>query len=86
MSVTYILTVRPPPPLPIPLLLFSPIRPVSPPASVAVEVGRLWGDLGVDPGARENLLLVRRLSTEHQTLYMWKYLETCPTFSMIRQE
>lgn len=42
-----LLLLHPPPPAPIPLH-----------TPEAVEVRRLWGDVGVDPGACEDLLLV----------------------------
>lgn len=75
MSLTYIFTVHHPPllllllPLPPPALSLNPL---SSPAFLAVEIGRLWGDVGVDPRAREDLLLVRRLKqyNRHQRVYL----------------
>lgn len=62
MSLTYIFTVHHPPLLP-------PLPPLTPSLSpaVAVEIRRLRGDMGVDPRAREDLLLVRQLLSQLMT-------------------
>lgn len=71
MSLTYIFTVHHPPlPHPTPPPLLPLLTPSFSPA-VAVEIRRLWGDMGVDPRAREDLLLVRPPLSQLMTNILW---------------